>query len=125
MRWIAMNAFGIFLTLISIVAFFVGVVNIIRPIQSLGLSLRRDGLFIIAGSFVLMIIAALQVTPKEAQRNSQARSSVAAQKADRPVPAQTADQPVPAQKADQPVPAQTADRPVSQSEALQNMAIAD
>ncbi|MEA2950686.1 MAG: hypothetical protein QOJ96_206 [Alphaproteobacteria bacterium] len=89
-----MNALGNFLIMSSLVGFIVGAVAVVRPIQSLGLSRRRDGLFVMAASFVIMILGGSQVSPEPRQNAAASASTTPA-----------------------------AERPVSRAEALQNLTI--
>ena len=63
-----MSALGNYLMVIGLITFVVGAVAIARPIQSLGLSRRRHGAFVIAGSFAIMVFAG-QLIP-EARQNA-------------------------------------------------------
>ena len=66
LRGTFMNALGHIFTLMGVAGFFVGIVAVIRPIQSLGLSLRRDGALVIGASLAIMILGNLiSPTPRQ------------------------------------------------------------
>jgi hypothetical protein len=61
-----MNALGQFLLTVGVIAFFVGTIAIVRPIQSLGMSRRRDGALVVAASIAIMIFGQ-QISPEPRQ----------------------------------------------------------
>lgn len=99
-----MDALGNILALAGLCAFVLGVVVIIWPLSSLGLSMRRDGLLVIVAAFVLVFLGQ-QVSPTLKQK--------ADERAVAPAPAP---EPAPAGNT------QT-ERPLSQDEALRNVTI--
>jgi hypothetical protein len=78
-----MNALGQFLMFVGVVAFFVGAVAIVRPIQSLGMSRRLEGAFVIGASFVIMIFGQ-QISP-ELRQSAPSRASASTNSADKPL----------------------------------------
>ena len=68
-----MNVFGSFIYLLGVVVFLFGIVLIIWPIQLLGFSQRRDGVFVIFAALAVMFLG-YQVSP-ELRQKAEARAA--------------------------------------------------
>lgn len=80
-----MNALGSFISILGVVAFFVGLVIIVRPIRSLGFSRRLDGALVIIASIAVILLGE-QVSPElKQQEATRAAASTAASGIAKPV----------------------------------------